>query len=100
MRTPPEARAQAARTVSATVPEGRLWPRKIMRFWVRRAFSRTIIGWVSGPEVVRWGCCGENDWGEVECGVEKVVMSLMREKSPTVSGVIAVGILIGTGTAL
>ena len=96
-KSPPEARAQAASTASATSDDGRLCPKKITRFCVRSAFISTIIGCVSGPEVVRCGCVGLKGTGEVECGVEKVVISLIRLKSPTVSGESATGILTGTG---
>lgn len=97
--TPPEARAHAARTASATSPEGRLWPRKMTRFCVRRAFASTMMGCVDGPLVVRWGWGGKG-CGDLVCGSEKFWMSLMREKSPTDSGITATGTLIGIGMPL
>lgn len=97
--TPPDAKAQAASTASATSPDGILWPRKIIRFCVKRALAKTIIGWVPGPLLVRWGWTG-NGCGDLACGSEKVCMSLIIEKSPTVSGMTAVGTLTGMGIPL
>jgi hypothetical protein len=59
----PLAIAQAARTMFATSPEGRPYPMKTIRFPVNKPFKRMMMGWVVGPEVVRWGCNG-NGWGD------------------------------------
>ena len=96
----PEPREQAASTASATLEDGRLCPIKMMRFWVRRALSKTMIGWVVGPLVVRCGWRGLKGCGEVECGLLNIWMSLIREKSPTHSTDTAVGIFTGIGILL
>ena len=74
----PLAIAQAARTKLATSPDGRPYPMKTIRLPVNNAFNKIMIGWVSDPEVVRWGCNG-NGCGDERWGVEKQLTSRITE---------------------
>ena len=98
-RMPPDASAQAARTASATSLDGMLCPRKMMRFCVRRALTSTMMGCVVGPLVVRCGCRGKV-CGDFASESEKFWISLIKEKSPTISGMTATGTLTGMGMPL